>query len=52
MSRLYARLTKLQQDLTKAVTEEERETIEDEIYLLTEEINEEESAKYDVDDDE
>lgn len=46
MSRLYSRLGKLQKELLAAKTEEERERIEDEIADLEDDIDQEESDKY------
>ena len=51
MSRLYSKLARLQQDFLKAETEEEREQIQDEIWEIEEEIEQEESGKYDIDED-
>jgi len=47
MSRKYSRLDQLQKELIKARTQEEREVIEDEIADLEDEIELEESGKYD-----
>ncbi len=51
MSRLYSRLAKLQKELIDAKTPEEKERIEDEIFDLEFEIEEEESDKYSSGDD-
>lgn len=47
MSRMYSRLAQLQKELLKAKTQEEREMIEDEIADLEDEIELQESGKYD-----
>ncbi len=53
MSRLYSRLGKLQRDLmNRDLSEEDRETIEDEIADLEDEIEQEDSEKYTTYDDE
>lgn len=47
MSRMYSRLAQLQKELLKAKTQEEREDIEDQIAELEDEIELQESGKYD-----
>ena len=51
MSRLYARLAKLQKELLNAKTADEREEIEDEIAEIEDQIDLENSGKYDDDGD-